>query len=248
MPNADKSPFITSGEKFRNYLLVGFVLSLFIHALVAPLMKNFTQQQEDQQVEKVSVTKRIIVKPPTPPPPTPTPPPPKTTPPPKQQVQQPQPQLKVQPPKTTSNSSNTTSTENKYVAPKSGSESGVPSGQGTAAPVKSAATPGPPASTPTPKPACANPYQEATATNPVTPDYPDQAREAGMGKVVVNVVVSLSASGAPTAADVQNSSGNGSIDRAAKQAAMQSTYAPKLQNCVGVPSQYIYTITFDPNS
>ncbi len=248
MPNADKSPFITSGERVRNYFLLAFVASLVLHVLVAPFMKNITQHTEEQQVEKVSVTKRIIVKPPTPPPPTPTPPPPKVTPPPKQvkQVTVPQPKLKVEPPKVSSNTGSGPS-QAKYVPPKTGSENGVPSGEGTAKPGPVTATAGPPASTPTPKPACANPMQEATATQSVTPDYPENAREQGLGRVEVNVVVSLSASGAPTSATVQNTSGNMEMDRAARQAAMQSTYSPKVVNCQPVPSQYIYHITFDPN-
>ncbi len=245
MPNADKSPYITTGHRFRNYLGIAFVVSIFIHALAAPFMKNLTQTTEEPQVEKVSVTKKIIVKPPTPPPPTPTPPPPKTTPPPKQQVQVPQPQLKVNPPKTTTNNASTTSSESKYTAPVHGSENGVPAGTSTGPPAPG--PPGPPASTPTPKPACATPYQEATATQSVTPEYPDQAREAGMGKVDVNVIVTLSPTGAPLNATVQTPSGNMFIDKAAKDAAMQSVYAPKIVNCQGVQENYIYHVTFDPN-
>lgn len=245
MPNADKSPFITSGTRFRNYLGVAFVISLVVHALFAPFLKNMTQASESQQVEKVSVTKKITVKPPTPPPPTPTPPPPKMTPPPKQQIQQPQPKLVVHPPKTTSNN-NTSASENKYIPPKSGSENGVPAGNGTASPAP-VVTVGPPASTPTPKPACATPYQEATAVNTAPVDYPDQAREANVGVVQVNVIVSLSATGAPTSATLQNSSGNMFIDSEAKRAAMQSTYAPKIVACQPISSQYIFKVTFDPN-
>jgi protein TonB len=245
MPNADKSPFITSGVRVRNFLGWAFLISLAVHVLFAPFLKNMTKTSEEQQVEKVSVTKRIIVKPPTPPPPTPTPPPPKTTPPPKQQVQQPQPKLVVHPPKTTSNSASTTSNETKYVAPKSGSEQGVPSGTtGTPGPPVAA---GPPASTPTPKPACKTPYQEATAVNTSPVDYPDQAREANMGTVEVNVIVTVAASGAPTGATLESSSGNMFIDNEAKRAAMQSTYQPKIVNCQPVTAQYIFKVTFDPN-
>jgi TonB family protein len=246
MPNADKSPYITSGERFRSFLGWAFLISIAIHFLFAPFLKNMTQQTEEQQVEKVSVTKRIIVKPPTPPPPTPTPPPPKTTPPPKQQIQQPQPQLKVQPPKTTSNNASTHSTESKYPPPKSGSDVGVPQGQGTAAPGPPVPA-GPPASTPTPKPACPTPYQDAVATQPVTPDYPDSAREQGLGRVDVNVTVALSASGAPTSATVTTPSGNMAMDSEAKRAAMTSVYAPKIVDCQKVPSEYNFHVTFDPN-
>ncbi|MFN2448887.1 MAG: TonB family protein [Candidatus Baltobacteraceae bacterium] len=246
MPNADKSPFITSGHRFRNFLGWAFLISLAVHFVAAPFLKNLTQHSEEQQVEKVSVTKRIIVKPPTPPPPTPTPPPPKTTPPPKQQQQQPQPQLKVQPPKTQSNNASTTSTESKYVAPKSGSENGAPAGHGTAPPAPVASV-GPPASTPTPKPACKTPYQEATATQTVAPEYPDSAREQGLGRVEVAVVVTVGASGSPSSPTIQTSSGNMAMDQAAKQAAMQSQYVPKIVNCTPVAESYIFRVTFDPN-
>ncbi len=152
----------------------------------------------------------------------------------------------MQPPKTTSNNASTTSSETKYVPVKNGSINGVPQGVGTAPP----APPAPVSTAPigTPKPACKTPYQDATATQAVTPDYPEAAREQGLGQVEVNVVVSLSPSGSPTGASVENSSGNMSIDQAAKQAAMSSTYAPKIVNCEPVASQYIYKVTFDPNS
>jgi len=167
------------------------------------------------------------------------------TPQPQQQPQsQPQPKLKVQPPKTTSNNSSTTSTESKYVAPKQGSESGVPSGQGSAAPAPAApsAPPG------TPKPACRTPYQDATAVQAVTPDYPDQAREQGLGEVQVTVIVTISPSGSLVNATIGQGSGNMSIDQAALSAARQSTYAPKIVNCQPVEGTYNFKVTFDPNS
>ncbi len=88
MPNKNDSPFITSGERIRSFIGWAFVISIALHFLLAPFLRNMTQHTEEQTVEKVSVTKKITVKPPTPPPPTPTPPPPKTTPPPQQKPQQ----------------------------------------------------------------------------------------------------------------------------------------------------------------
>jgi len=245
MPNKNDSPFITTGERVRSFIGWAFVLSIAIHFMFAPFLKNMTQHSDQQEVEKVSVTKKIIVKPPTPPPPTPTPPPVKQTPQPQQKPQsQPQPKLKVQPPKTTSNNSSTTSTESKYVAPKQGSESGVPSGQGSAAPAPAApsAPPG------TPRPACKTPYQDATAVQAVTPDYPDQAREQGLGEVQVTVIVTISPSGSLVNATIGQGSGNMSIDQAALSAARQSTYAPKIVNCQPVEGTYNFKVTFDPNS
>jgi protein TonB len=245
MANKKDSPFITTGERIRSFIGWAFVISLAIHFVFAPFLKNMTQRSEQQEVEKVSVTKKIIVKPPTPPPPTPTPPPPKQTPQPQQKPQhQPQPKLKVQPPKTTSNSSSTRSSESKYVPPKTGSQNGVPQGQGTAPP----APPAPSAPAGTPKPACRTPYQDATAVQAVTPDYPDAAREQGLGEVQVTVIVTISPSGSLVNATIGQGSGNMSIDQAALSAARQSTYAPKIVNCQPVEGTYNFKVTFDPNS
>jgi TonB family protein len=120
----------------------------------------------------------------------------------------------------------------------------VPNGStSTGAPAPS--TPGPPASTP--KPACKTPYQDATATQTAQPEYPEQAREAGIGTVEVNVTVVISASGSPISASIPSSSGNMYIDNAAKQAAMQSQYQPKIVDCQPVQGAYNFKVTFDPN-
>lgn len=246
MANNNESPFITTGERVRSFIGWAFVISIVVHFLFAPFLKNLTQHSDEQTVEKVSVTKRIIVKPPTPPPPTPTPPPPKTTPPPKHQVTQPQPKLVVHPPKTHSNSASTTTTENKYVAPPRGSENGNPNGTQASGPPGPVSTPGPPASTP--KPACKTPYQDATAVQAVTPDYPEQAREQGLGEVQVTVIVTISPTGGLVNATIGQGSGNMSIDQAALSAARQSTYAPKIVDCQPVEGTYNFKVTFDPNS
>lgn len=248
MANNNNSPFITTGERVRSFMLWAFAISLLVHFFVLPLFPRLNQHHEDQEVEKVSVTKKIVVKVPTPPPPTPTPPPPtpppKSTPPPKQQ-QQPQPKLKVNVPKTTSNNSSTTSTESKYVAPKSGSESGVP--QGTVA--SAAPAPAAPAAPPgTPKPACKTPYQDATVVQQAQPEYPDSAREQGLGEVQVAVKVTIGPSGNLVDASVSQSAGNMALDQAALAAARQSTYAPKIVNCQPEQGDYLFRVTFDPNS
>jgi protein TonB len=242
----NNSPFITTGERVRSFIGWAFVISILVHFIVMPLFPRLNQHHEEQEVEKVSVTKKIVVKVPTPPPPTPTPPPPtpppKSTPPPKQQ-QQPQPKLKLNIPKTTSNS-NTTSTTTKYVAPKQGSDVGAPSGQGTAAP----APPAPTAPPGTPKPACKTPYQDATVVQQAQPEYPDQAREQGLGEVQVAVRVTIGPSGSLVNAAIAQSAGNMALDQAALAAARQSTYAPKIVNCEPVTGDYLFRVTFDPNS
>jgi|SRR5579884_843791 len=246
MPSKDSSPFITTGERVANFMGWAFVISILAHLFIAPILPSMKEHSEEQSVEKVSVTKKIVVKPPTPPPPTPTPPPPKSTPPPKQQVQQPQPRLKLNVPKTTSKSSSSTTTETKYVPPAQGSEQGAPAGQGTAPPAPVAATPGPPASTP--KPACKTPYQDATVVQQATAEYPENARELGLGEVQVAVQVTIGPSGNLVNAKIAQSANNMSLDNAALAAARQSTYAPKIVDCQPVQGDYLFRVTFDPNS
>ena len=244
MAKNNNSPFITTGERVANFMGWAFVISLFIHFMLGPLLPRLNQHTEDQTVETVSVTKKIQVKVPTPPPPTPTPPPPKTTPPPKPQPQkQQQTVLKVNTVKTHSQS-NTTSSESKYVAPPQGSENGVPQGTVASAPPAPVST-APPG---TPKPACKTPYQDATVVNQVTPEYPDQARDLGLGEVQVAVEVTISPSGSLVDAKIAQSANNMSMDQAAIAAAKQSTYAPKVVNCQPVQGDYLFRVTFDPNS
>jgi TonB family protein len=244
MPNKDHSPFITTGERVANFMGWAFVISIALHFALGPLLPRLNQHTEEQTVEKVSVTKKIQVKVPTPPPPTPTPPPPKSTPPPKpQQQQQQQPKLKLNVPKTTSHS-NTTSTETKYVPPPKGNEQGVPQGTVASAPPAPVST-APPG---TPKPACKTPYQDATVVNQVTPEYPDQARDLGLGEVQVAVEVTIGPQGNLIDAKIAQTANNMSMDQAALAAARQSTYAPKIVNCQPTTGTYLFRVTFDPNS
>src|SRR5579872_2570965 len=244
MPNKDKSPFITTGERVTNFMGWAFVISILVHFFLVPILPIMKNHTEEQTVEKVSVTKKIHIKPPpTPPPPTPTPPPPKSTPPPKLQVQhQPQPRLKLNVPKTTSHSASAPS-ENTYKAPTTGTEQGNPQGQGTAPPAPvSTAPPG------TPKPACKTPYQDATVVNQAQPEYPDSARDLGLGEVQVAVTVTIGPTGNLVDAKISQSAGNMALDQAALAAARQSTYAPKIVDCQPTTGSYYFRVTFDPNS
>jgi protein TonB len=234
---AAKDPFLTSNEKLRNYLALAFVGSLVVHAIASPFFPNLKAHHEDQQVEKVSVTKKIVVKVPTPPPPTPTPaptptPPPNQTPPPK--IEKPVP-IKVNVPVSHANSSNTASNEGKYEAPPNGSQNGVPVGQGQG-------TPAPP----TPA-ACANPNKEASVMNAQQPDYPDAARDLGLGPVTALVEVTVGPSGNLISATIYKSAGNPLIDRAAITAAKQSTYSPKYVNCAPTAGDYLFRAEFSPD-
>jgi TonB family protein len=71
---------------------------------------------------------------------------------------------------------------------------------------------------------CSYPQADATVERPVIAIYPEFARELrAPGKV--DVRVSLSASGSVSKTSIYRSSGNGSIDLAAVEAAIESTYS-----------------------
>ena len=221
----------------RRFLLYGFVISVALHLIFGPFVNwKRPSEGEVEKVQKVTVTKIQTPKPtatPTPPP-SPTPTPQTQTAPP--QTQPPQ-RLKVNVVKTTSKSQSGPSEATYNV--KSGSEEGVP--QGTA-------TTGPPAvvaAAPTPtKPACANPNMPATATQKVTPDMPDIARQMGASGTA-QIKVTLDANGNVMDTAVYASTHNKALDNAALQAARASKYAPEIDNCVKTGGSYLYTVTFE---
>lgn len=229
-----KSPFLTTGEKVPNYLWIALIAALFLHALATPFFPNLAKPHETTKVDKVSVAKKAPIKVPTPPPPTPTPPPTKATPPPQQTPTQPK--LKVNVVKSHNTGRGPSITNNN---PKTGTETGVPKGQGTASPSPTVA--------PTQAPACAVPFKDATVNQVSAPNYPSSAQDAGFGSADVPVVVTLSASGSVISVKLVQSSGNFAIDREAKRAARDTTYYPKIVNCKPVASQYIFDAQFQPD-
>jgi protein TonB len=249
-PGSVPPPKIVASERVTSFLGWAFLISLLIHAVTLPFFGLKARAQDKQEVEKVSVTKKIRVTPPTPPPPTPpppTPPPPKMTPPPvKQTAPPPQVKLKLNVVKTTSHNS-APSTEQKYVPPPVGSENGevhgiVASGPPVAA--TSAATPAPATPTPTPKPQCANPNQDAAIKGTaVSPDYPDIARQQG-AVGTTQVKVTLDANGTPVDVSVYKSSGNAALDNSALKAAKETEYEPDIINCVKTPGAYLFRADF----
>jgi TonB family protein len=253
-PSAPPKPAAKNNGRVGSFLGWAFLISLAIHAVTLPFFGIKARHAEKQEVEKVSVTKKIRVVVPTPPPPTPTPPPPtpppKSTPPPvKQTNPPPQPKLKLNVVKTTSKSSDS-SNETKYVAPPAGNENGNPLGtqaSGPPAPASTAiaATPAPtPAITPTPKPACANPNADATVKSSAELDYPDMARQQG-AVGTAQVKVTLDAVGNAVDVSIYKSAGNALLDQSALKAAKASTYVPELVNCVKTPGSYIFRADFD---
>jgi TonB family protein len=81
----------------------------------------------------------------------------------------------------------------------------------------------------------------------MSPDYPDSARDLGLGPVTVLVVVTIGPTGSLVDAKIQQSSNNGAIDQAAIRAAKQSQYAPKLVNCAPTTGSYIFRAEFNPD-
>ena len=254
-PQTPAPPPMSASARVRSFLGWAFLISLAIHAVALPFFGLKHRDGEKAEVEKVSVTKKIKVIVPTPPPPTPTPPPPtpppKSTPPPvKQTNPPPQPKLKLNVVKTTSHAG--PSTENRYVAPDKGNENGNPNGTQASGPPAPAATgvPATPAPTPVPtpaptqKPSCANPNADAAiAGTAVEPDYPDIARQQG-AVGTTQVKVTLDASGSVTDASVYKSAGNQSLDQAALKAARATRYMPETVNCVKTAGSYIFRADF----
>jgi TonB family protein len=230
----------------RRFLLYGLAISILLHLLFGPLVQFRKYAQEDEKVEKVSVSKKVTKvetpKPTPTPAPTPTPKPVTQTPPP----QTPPPhvvRLKVDVPKTTSNSESGPS-ESQYNV-KSGSQQGVPGGEATGAPAAAAAPPATATPAPTPtRPACANPNANAVATDKVTPDMPEIARQMG-ATGTAQVRVSLDATGKVTGVSIYKSTNNRALDAAAVDAARQSRYHAEIKDCVAVAGSYLYTVTFE---
>ncbi len=254
-PQPPKPPgsVLPPASRVRSFLGWAFLISLGLHVIAAPFFHPQRASQDKPEVEKVSVTKKIKVVVPTPPPPTPTPPPPtpppKQTPPPvKQTNPPPQPKLKLNVPKTTSKS-DTASNENKYVPPPNGSEEGRPNGSGDvkgsgSGPAATAAPTPEPTATPTPKPACAVPNKDAAIKgSPVEPDYPDIARQQG-AVGTTQVKVTLDASGSVESVGIYKSSGNQALDNSAMAAAKATSYTAETVNCVPQSGSYIFRAEF----
>lgn len=99
----------------------------------------------------------------------------------------------------------------------------------------------------TPAPRCAHPNQNASIVKAMSPEYPDSARDLGLGPVTVLVNVTVDPSGEPWSVYISKSSGNSNIDAQALLAARGSTYSPKYQNCKAVRASYLFRAEFDPN-
>jgi TonB family protein len=97
------------------------------------------------------------------------------------------------------------------------------------------------ASTPLVAAACSRPNVDARVVSPAMPNVHVNAR------ATVEVAVTIAPNGKATRATFVRASGNPAIDRAVVEAALHSTYSPKLVNCAPVQGSYIFRANFTPN-
>jgi TonB family protein len=89
--------------------------------------------------------------------------------------------------------------------------------------------------------------RDAIVKDAMPPSYSDSARDLGLGPTTVIIRVSVSPSGSVTGVRVVQSSDNSAIDVAAMDAAIKSTYLPKIVSCKGVPGHYLFRAEFNPD-
>jgi len=231
----------TVRARTTNFLLYGFALSILIHLLIGPLVQFKRTPEAPEKVETVKID-RMPTPPPTPKPtpkPTPTPTPPPATPPPKQQA------IKINTLKTNAHTGGPSEAANTHTT---GSDTGSPQGtsnspQPSAAPV--AATPAPPPPTPVPTPtpiACAVPNADARTISAAEPETPAIAQQQGItGEVVVQV--SLDENSHLVSASVVKSP-SALLNKAAIDAAKQSTFKTRIANCKPVADTYNFIVDF----
>ncbi len=93
---------------------------------------------------------------------------------------------------------------------------------------------------------CAEPNREVAVDHATMADYPASAKSLNLGPVTVLIDVTVGASGAVQNIVLYKSSGNDAIDRSAMVASRESTYKPKIVNCVPTTGDYIFRAEFAP--
>lgn len=121
----------------------------------------------------------------------------------------------------------------------SNNDAGVSLPAGTAGPAQGSDIAGSPA--PSPKPACSQPDVPARTIDAVSPSTPDDA--AGV-EGTAEVAVTLDATGRVVSARIYRSTNDLRLDRAAINAARQSTYAPALVDCLPSGGEYLFRVDF----
>lgn len=101
----------------------------------------------------------------------------------------------------------------------------------------------PVAPTEAPGPACSDPNIEAKTINAISPDQTASGSAAGTSATAM-IKVDLDASGHVIGVSVYASTGSLELDRAAMQAARESSYAPEMRDCQAVAGSYLFKVEF----
>jgi TonB family protein len=88
--------------------------------------------------------------------------------------------------------------------------------------------------------ACAKPNVDAKVIEPVEPQMPHGLKAGGS----VILAVTIAPSGSVTGLSLRKSSGNAQIDRSVAEAALHSTYSPKLVDCKAITGSYLFRADF----
>lgn len=204
-------------KRIPRLLVIAFALSLFVHLIVALILRPPTPTPQGQ-AEVVSIEHRpasiAVRKIQTPPPPPP----------------------KRRPAPRAVNSA----------SPRKPTGLSGPAGTGYAtapAPTPAPATP-PPTPAATRGAACTQPNAGAAiAASPPPPDIPPAARADGTSGVTL-VRVQLDPSGQVTGTGVEQSTGNSSLDLVAVGMARDARYSPALRNCKPIAGDYTFSVKF----
>ena len=58
---AQRDRYISTGERVRSYIGWAFVISLIIHLAVGSVFPNINKHSEEQETEKVQITKKPTI-------------------------------------------------------------------------------------------------------------------------------------------------------------------------------------------
>jgi TonB family protein len=210
------------GMKYRSDRIIAWAIavSLAVHLVLAFAVRNVqpVQAHEEPTPSPVHI---VIIPPPTP---------------------KPTPQPHVPPATPTKPTTNTRPHVHAPVIndPRGPSGIGPNIGRVDPGPTGDPSPPGPQV-TDLPKPACSNPNAPAATVNVMSPTTPEDATgEVGMAQIRVT----LTPSGAVSAAELFRSAGNMLLDRAAIAAARQTTYRAAVRDCISVGGSYLFTVNF----
>jgi TonB family protein len=101
----------------------------------------------------------------------------------------------------------------------------------------------PPVATDAPGPVCSEPDAEAKTLVAISPDQ-TASECAGETNATAMIEVDLDESGRVTGVSVYASTGSLELDRAALDAARESTYAPEMRDCQPVAGSYLFKVEF----